>query len=483
MRTPSGDRRRAILGWGLLALVTVGATAAGPRRRAADPSRPLPELLPPRPGMVRRPGPRRAHRARGAVVSRRASRSSTWTRGRFSGPTYAGAAVEDLLRFKYAGRPVDAIVAADDAALAFLLAHRDELFPGVPVVFLGINNAELISRADPSSYTGLREQLRTGDIVDLATTLRPATRRIVVVGDATPTAAVQLDDVPRGGAAAARPHVRFLDGARRVARPDRRAGCETSAADAVVTTAFTRDFGGRYFPRDEALAQIAAASKAPVYSAAVSRLGQGLLAGSENGGLRYASRAARMLVAVLDGTSPAAIPRGSDDIAPVRHRLRAGRAVGHSRVEAAAHGDLRQPARVRSTRPTGRHLGRAVVHAAAGGWSSARWWSTSARRRRAEQALAAQAEHLAASNADLERAEPVAAPRDERAPAGRGAAAPGAEDRRHRPAGRRRRARLQQPAHRHRRLRRHPGQRRSSPPIPRGRTPSRSDRPPSARPA
>jgi hypothetical protein len=157
--------------------------------------------------------------------------------GRFSGPTYEAQLV-GLLGFKYRTRPVDAIVAADDEALAFLLAHREELFPGVPVVFMGINNADLIARADPRSYTGLREELRTGDIVDLATTLRPATRRIVVVGDATPTAAAQLEAYR--AVAGRRPHLTFtfLDGGRASLDQIVEQVGETSAADAVVTTAF-----------------------------------------------------------------------------------------------------------------------------------------------------------------------------------------------------------------------------------------------------
>ncbi len=321
--------------------------------------------------------------------------------GRFSGPNYE-AQLQGLLRFKYGGRPLDAIVAADDEALAFLLAHRDGLFPGVPVVFMGINNAELIARADPRSYTGLREELRTGDIVDLAATLRPATRRIVVVGDATSTAATQLDAYR--AVALRRPDLSFvfLDGGRASLEQIVELLRETSATDAVVTTDFTRDFGGRYFPRDEALTQIAAASRAPVYSAAVSRLGQGLLAGSENGGLRYASRAARMLVAVLNGTPPAAIPRGPDDIP--RFVIDYAQAVRWGIPESKL-----PPTAIFVNRPASFYqTNRTAI------WGAALFMLLQAavigalvvnigRRRRAEQALAAQAEHLAASNADLER--------------------------------------------------------------------------------
>ena len=172
MRMPSGTRRRAVLGWGVLSLALVGA--APHVRSDGPPTRHVLFLNSYRQGLewsddlVR--GMQTALEEQPYPITFSVEHMDS---GRFSGPTYE-AQLQDLLRFKYAGRPIDAIVAADDEALTFLLAHRTELFPHVPVVFLGINNAELVSRADPDSYTGLGEELRTGDIVDLATTLRPA---------------------------------------------------------------------------------------------------------------------------------------------------------------------------------------------------------------------------------------------------------------------------------------------------------------------
>jgi signal transduction histidine kinase/CheY-like chemotaxis protein len=400
MRPPSGTRRRATLAWGLCALTLWGAApeagADGP------PTRHVLFLNSYRHGvewsddLVR--GVQAVLEAQTYPVAFSVEHMDS---GRFSGPTYE-AQLLGLLRLKYGGRPLDAIVAADDEALRFLLEHRDELFPKVPVVFMGINNAELIARADPAGYTGLREELRTGDIVDLATTLRPATRRIVVVGDATSTAASQLDAYR--AVAVRRPDLAFvfLDGGRESLEQIVEGLRNTSATDAVVTTAFTRDFSGRYFPRDDALARIAAASRAPVYSAAVSRLGQGLLAGSENGGLRYASRAALMLVAVLNGTPPAAIPRGADDIP--RFVIDYAQAVRWDIPESKL-----PPTAIFVNRPPSFYqTNRTAI------WGAAFFMLLQAaviaalvvnigRRRRAEQALAAQAEHLAASNADLER--------------------------------------------------------------------------------
>ncbi|MEN8779878.1 MAG: hypothetical protein ABF292_02125, partial [Desulfobacterales bacterium] len=46
--------------------------------------------------------------------------------------------LKELYSKKYAGFKFDVIIAADNNALDFILAYRDTLFPGSPVVFCGI---------------------------------------------------------------------------------------------------------------------------------------------------------------------------------------------------------------------------------------------------------------------------------------------------------------------------------------------------------
>lgn len=61
-------------------------------------------------------------------------------------------------------KPFDYVIAADDAALAFVLAYRDDLFAGIPVVFEGINDEEF------AYYGGHFEMLRVNG--EFAETLR-----------------------------------------------------------------------------------------------------------------------------------------------------------------------------------------------------------------------------------------------------------------------------------------------------------------------
>ncbi|HVK14744.1 MAG TPA: hypothetical protein VM597_38760, partial [Gemmataceae bacterium] len=51
-----------------------------------------------------------------------------------------------LLRQKYAGRKVDLVIAGLSSGLDFVLEHRDDLFPGVPVVFVAVDQREVAAR-------------------------------------------------------------------------------------------------------------------------------------------------------------------------------------------------------------------------------------------------------------------------------------------------------------------------------------------------
>ena len=52
-------------------------------------------------------------------------------------------ALRDFYARKYAGRRIDVIVAAMEPSLRFLLQHGPEIFPGVPIVFGGLDRREL----------------------------------------------------------------------------------------------------------------------------------------------------------------------------------------------------------------------------------------------------------------------------------------------------------------------------------------------------
>lgn len=84
--------------------------------------------------------------------------------------------------------PYDIVIVSDDNGLNFVMEKKAELFPQIPVVFLGINNREnaLKYSRDPL-VTGVIEAASLGDTVAMAYALNPEARRVVALVDGTPS--------------------------------------------------------------------------------------------------------------------------------------------------------------------------------------------------------------------------------------------------------------------------------------------------------
>ena len=100
----------------------------------------------------------------------------------------------ELLEDKLRQAPAYQIVlVADDAALHFAREHGARLFPGLPIVFFGINNqklAETLNGAPP--YTGVIESISMRETLDLIWKLRPRARRVFALVDAEPGGVADL---------------------------------------------------------------------------------------------------------------------------------------------------------------------------------------------------------------------------------------------------------------------------------------------------
>jgi ABC-type uncharacterized transport system substrate-binding protein len=90
----------------------------------------------------------------------------------------------ELLARKYAGRKLDLIVPCLDSAMQFTLQHRNQLFPGVPVVFYGAEPA-ILKTVLPPDVTGVTMLFDWGATADLLLRLHPETERVVYIGGAS----------------------------------------------------------------------------------------------------------------------------------------------------------------------------------------------------------------------------------------------------------------------------------------------------------
>lgn len=106
---------------------------------------------------------------------------------RFSGPDQE-LTMARFLRDRYAGRRLDAVMAISSPALLFVIRHRGDFAPGVPIVFLGVSRTAYEAAQVPRGVTGhvIDDDLILDRTLTLAETLQPDARRLYVIAGSAP---------------------------------------------------------------------------------------------------------------------------------------------------------------------------------------------------------------------------------------------------------------------------------------------------------
>jgi len=215
---------------------------------------------------------------------------------------------EETLRFKYAGRRVDLVLATDNAAAEFALATRDALFPRAAVVVCGVNDMPPGVFAGKPWATGIGETMDAGGTVAAALRLLPAARTATIVVDDTETGQAMRRELRRELAPLAdRLTLRFV---RSKTIPDL---VEELAAlppgdGFVLYLPFLTDARGRFTDLWELPEMLRSRVRQPMFGMHEAALGHGIVGGSLLGGRLQGERAARVALEILGGRSPATIP-------------------------------------------------------------------------------------------------------------------------------------------------------------------------------
>lgn len=213
-----------------------------------------------------------------------------------------------LYRDKFRNKTFDIIIASDNVAVDFLLQFGEELFPGVPIVFCGLNDVQASSlRATGREITGVLENYDVAYNIELALRLNPQLRRMVVIGDDSVTgAAIRNQVMAQLGPFRDRLVVeewseysldQMLDWVRGQ-------GPDTF----FYFVPIYRDIDGQFYSAEELLEKVHAASRAPLFSNWAFLLGHGIVGGKLISGVRHGEMAARMAMQVLSGIRASSIP-------------------------------------------------------------------------------------------------------------------------------------------------------------------------------
>ncbi|QYZ79336.1 PAS domain S-box protein [Methanofollis formosanus] len=217
----------------------------------------------------------------------------------------------DLFRVKYAAISFDLIICSDEYAFRFLREYHDDLFPGVPVVFCGVNYFEDSYLDDWEDCTGIVEAYDVVGTIDAALALDPDVRRVYVVNDRSETGlsnwkvVERAADIYRGRLEIVSSEGRSFDevmGEISVLPPD----------TVVLLMTYYQDPDGTSYDHTEVITAVSAASPVPVYGVWDVYLGDGLVGGRLTSGKDQGTAAGEMALGILEGESASTVPVKKD---------------------------------------------------------------------------------------------------------------------------------------------------------------------------
>ena len=210
----------------------------------------------------------------------------------------ATAALSAYIRQKYAGRPIDVVIAVSDSALEFVRQHRSELFPNAPLVVAATEMLDTRLRSEGPGATGLIGGVGYDSTLALALQLQPSTKHVFVIAYAPAFNLVERVR-PSLMSFAKRVELTYFD------EPslDRLlAAVSAVPADSVIL--YVRSSGeseGHVQSPAEIARLVSAASRVPVYGISNTYIGSGVVGGMLPSRAQIGSRLAEISRRILRG--------------------------------------------------------------------------------------------------------------------------------------------------------------------------------------
>jgi signal transduction histidine kinase len=208
-----------------------------------------------------------------------------------------------LLKRKYGHVKLDLLVSAASSVLRAILPHRDELFPGVPVVFVAVDRAMTRNLAFAPDVSGVWLAASWSGTLDVALALRPATRRAIVITGSGVVDRVWLAEARRQLAPFQnRVEIEYVTD---VAVADLVRRVAILPSDSVILMGpVTRDTTGQDLVSVEVVRRVAAAASVPVFGPSETYVGAGAVGGYVVSWELQGVRAGELAARVLRGEQP-----------------------------------------------------------------------------------------------------------------------------------------------------------------------------------
>jgi formate hydrogenlyase transcriptional activator len=212
-----------------------------------------------------------------------------------------------LLQRKYDGEHIDLIYVLGPPAVRFLLKHQGELFSDTPVVFIVQDQNRLPDLNLGPHIAVVSGKIELSPTLDIALSLHPQTQRVVVVAGKTSadTALVELahrEFRPYEG----KVEFTYLTGLPIEELQNKLAGLPDKSI--VFYLSVQSDNAARNYNSPEVVSLLAQSSSAPIYGAAQTYMGTGIIGGRLIDYEAIGTLAAQTGLRILAGESPQNIP-------------------------------------------------------------------------------------------------------------------------------------------------------------------------------
>jgi len=215
--------------------------------------------------------------------------------------------LRDVFEHKYRNMKLDLIMVTDNNAFEFMRRYHTELFPGVPVVFCGINFYRFDLIREHPLFTGVAENVDAKGTLWWALTLHPKTKTIYIVNDHTPTGIAVTQNIKNSLINFAPDvDIRYagdvdLDGLLKEV--------EALPEDSLILFGiYYRDNKGHYYDVAESIQAISKKADVPTYGLIDFDLGHGIVGGMLTSGYNQGQSMAQIALHVLAGRHPRDIP-------------------------------------------------------------------------------------------------------------------------------------------------------------------------------
>ncbi|MCF7912551.1 MAG: PAS domain S-box protein [Candidatus Cloacimonetes bacterium] len=214
-----------------------------------------------------------------------------------------------LIKEKYQDiTDIDLVIAADNQALSFMMKYGEDIFPGLPVIFCGINYLEHYDLSDYTHYTGINEAIRADKTIEHALAIQPEMKKLFIVSDCnTKTGIASIKQ--------ARKQLEKYNDRLKIEYPLNYTMEELQEKlrnlddeYAVLLLIFSLDRDGDFFEVEEAGEKISAAARVPVYACWDFYMGDGVLGGALIKGYDQGNAAGAYALRLLNGEKVSDLP-------------------------------------------------------------------------------------------------------------------------------------------------------------------------------